>query len=59
MDKIKITQKKSIIGANKRQKATMKTLKLKRIGGTAVHTLTPAIAGMVEKISHLITVEKI
>ncbi len=59
MDKIKITQKKSIIGATKRQKNTVKALGLRKIRATVEHNATPQILGMVSKVSHLIEVEKI
>ena len=59
MEKIKITQKRSVIGSNKRQKATMKALGLKKIRQTVTHVVNPSMAGMVKKVEHLITVEKI
>ena len=59
MAKIRITQIKSVIGADKRQKATMKALGLKKIGQVVVHNATPAILGMVEKINHLTVTENV
>ncbi|MBV6654378.1 MAG: 50S ribosomal protein L30 [Mameliella sp.] len=57
MSKIKITQVKSVIDRSKKQKATMLALGLKRIRQSVVIEETPQIKGMVNKVSHLITVE--
>jgi large subunit ribosomal protein L30 len=59
MAKIKITQKKSVIDRSKKQKATMVALGLRKINHTVVHEATPQIAGMVAKVSHLVTVEEV
>ncbi|MCP4321826.1 50S ribosomal protein L30 [Ancylomarina sp. DW003] len=58
MAKIKITQVKSKIGSNARQKKTLEALGLKKINGTVEHEATPQIKGMVAKVSHLVTVEE-
>ncbi len=55
--KVKITQVKSIIDRPQRQKATMQALGLRRMNQSVEHEATPQILGMVEKVSHLITVE--
>ena len=57
MAKISVTLKRSIIGANKRQKATVKALGLGKINSTVVHEDTPPILGMIAKVNHLVTVE--
>ena len=57
MAKIRITQLRSAIGTTPRQRATLKALGLKRIRHQVVQEETPAIAGMVKKVSHLIEVE--
>ena len=59
MEKIKLTQKRSVIGATKRQKRTVKALGLNKINATVEHNATPQILGMVEKVRHLIDVENI
>ena len=59
MDKIKITQVKSVIDRPKRQKDTIKALGLRRISQSVVHNATPQILGMVERVSHLVDVEKV
>ena len=55
--KVKLTQVKSIIDRPKRQKATMQALGLKKMNQSVEHEATPQILGMVDKVSHLITVE--
>ena len=58
MAKISVTLKSSIIGATKRQKATVKALGLGKINSTVVHEDTPQIVGMIAKVNHLVTVEQ-
>ena len=57
MDKIKITQVRSIIDRPQRQKDTMKALGLRKINHSVVKEASPQILGMVNKIKHLVTVE--
>ena len=57
MAKINVTLKSSIIGANKRQVATVKALGLGKINSTVVHEDTPQIRGMINKVNHLVIVE--
>jgi large subunit ribosomal protein L30 len=56
MAKIKITQKRSVIGRSGRQKATMEALGLRKINATVEVEVTPQILGMVRKVSHLVEV---
>jgi large subunit ribosomal protein L30 len=58
MAKIKITQVKSTIDRPKDQKATITALGLGRISKTVVVENTPQIAGMVNKVNHLVKVEE-
>lgn len=58
MEKMKITQVKSIIDRPKRQKDTIKALGLRRINHTVEVEASPQILGMINKVSHLIKVEK-
>ena len=58
MAKINITLKNSIIGATKRQIATVKALGLGKMNSTVVHDDTPQILGMVAKVNHLVTVQQ-
>ncbi len=57
MTKLRITQLKSAIGTTPRQRATLKALGLKRIRHQVVQDETPAIAGMLKKVGHLVQVE--
>jgi large subunit ribosomal protein L30 len=59
MAKVKITQVKSVIDRPKRQKDTVKALGLRRINQSVTHEATPQIMGMVDKVSHLVKVEKV
>ena len=53
-----ITLKKSVIGRTQVQKDTIVALGLKKINQTVVKPDNVAIRGMIEKVSHLITVEE-
>ena len=59
MAKIRITQSKSVIKANKRQKLTIQALGLMRTNASVELESTPQIQGMIEKVKHLVQVEKI
>ena len=56
MAKLKITQKRRVIGRPARQKATMEALGLRKINATVEVEGTPQVLGMVRKVSHLIEV---
>ena len=56
MAKVKISQIKSTIKRPERQKRTIKALGLGRINKTVEVELTPQIAGMIRKVSHLVEV---
>ena len=59
MAKLKITLVKSTIGRKKDQIATVEALGLEKIRSVVEHEDNPAIRGMVNKVSHLVTVEEI
>jgi len=59
MAKIKITQVKSVIGSTLRQKKTVEALGLRRINSSVEVEATPQILGMVNKVSHLLSVEEL
>lgn len=59
MEKIKVTLVKSVIGANKTQKRTVQALGLRKVNSSIEHNATPQILGMVQKVHHLVSVEKI
>lgn len=58
MAKIKIKQVKSRIKSPKDQKRTLDALGLKKLNRVVEHEDTPSILGMVEKVKHLVSVEK-
>ena len=58
MAKLKLTQVRSQIGQSQRHRGTLRALGLGKIGRTAEHDDTPAIAGMLRKVRHLVDVEK-
>ncbi len=55
---LRITWVKSGIGYSKKQRATIKSLGLKRLGGTVVWKDDPVTRGMIEKVKHLVEVEE-
>ena len=57
--KLKVTLKRSVIGRQKKQKLTIEALGLKRLHHTKIHTETPQIRGMINKVIHLVNVEEI
>jgi len=59
MAKIKITQKRSIIGRPARQKNTMQALGLRKMNASVIHEATPQILGMVNKVRHLVETEEV
>ena len=58
MSKIKITQIKSGIDRPERQKRNLIALGLNKLRKTVEVEGTPQVLGMVEKVKHLVTVEK-
>jgi large subunit ribosomal protein L30 len=59
MTKIKVTQVKSQIGRLKNQKRTLEALGLRRMNQSVEHEATPSIVGMVNRVSHLVSVEEL
>ncbi|NOY99610.1 MAG: 50S ribosomal protein L30 [Chloroflexi bacterium] len=53
---LRVTLVKSPIGYTKRQKATVRALGLRRMNHTVEHVDSPALRGMLTKVSHLIRV---
>lgn len=58
MAKIKVKKVKSAINRTQRQKRTLLSLGLKKIGQVVEHDATPSIVGMVNKVKHLVSVEE-
>jgi large subunit ribosomal protein L30 len=59
MVQLEITQIKSAIGRKDNQAETLRSLGLKRIGHTVVKDDRPEFRGMVNTVSHLVTVKEI
>jgi len=54
--KLRVTLTKSTITSNKRHKATVKALGLRKMNDVVEHPANDAIRGMLAKVSHLVTV---
>lgn len=59
MAKVKITQVRSVIDRPKNQKLTIKALGLGKINKSVEVEATPQIKGMINKVSHLVTVTEL
>jgi large subunit ribosomal protein L30 len=57
MSEIKVTLKRSGIGRNKYFTKVLNGLGLRRLHQTVVLQDTPEIRGMINKVSHMVTVE--
>ena len=57
-DALKVTQRKSRNGSDKRQLDTLRSLGLRRIGQTVEVNDTPQIRGMLHKVRHLVEVDE-
>jgi large subunit ribosomal protein L30 len=55
---VKVTQIRSAIGQNQRNRGTLRALGLGRIGRSAEHEEGPQLAGMLRKVRHLVSVEE-
>jgi large subunit ribosomal protein L30 len=55
-DRIRLKQVRSAIGYNERQRATLRGLGVRRLHQVVEVENTPAIRGMIEKVSHLVQV---
>ena len=58
MSTLSITQVKSSNGSNGRQRDTLRSLGLRRIGHSVERPDSPQLRGMVHRVRHLITVEE-
>jgi large subunit ribosomal protein L30 len=59
MVKIKVIQTKSVIDRPEIQKRTIEALGLGRPNWEKIHNDTPQIRGMINKVIHLVKVEKL
>ena len=56
--KIRVRQVKSMIGYDRKQRATLKGLGLRRMNHQVELEDTPAVRGMIRKVFHLVSVEE-
>ena len=54
---VKVTQTRSSIGQNARNRGTLRALGLGRIGKTAEHKDGPELKGMLRKVRHLVEID--
>jgi len=59
MPRLKVTQTRSGIGGKQNQRDTLRSLGLKRLGDVIVKEDRPEIRGMVNTVTHLVTVEEV
>ena len=57
--KVRITQVRSGIGRQEGHRRTIRALGIKRHQQSVVHELTPAIQGMIDKVSFMVEVEEL
>jgi large subunit ribosomal protein L30 len=56
MSTLKVTQRRSRVGSDKKQRNTLRSLGLRRIGQTVELNDTPQVRGMLHKVRHLVEV---
>ncbi len=59
MASLKIRQNRSTVGRPQRQRDTVRSLGLKRVGDVVVQQDRPEVRGMVHAVRHLVAVEQI
>lgn len=59
MARLKVTQLRSGIGRQRRQRETLRTLGLRRINDVVVKDDRPEIRGMIFTVDHLVQVEEV
>ncbi|MDE0899763.1 MAG: 50S ribosomal protein L30 [Longimicrobiales bacterium] len=59
LKKVRITQTRSNIGRKVGHRRTIEALGIKRHQQSVVHELTPAIEGMINKVSFMVEVEEV
>jgi large subunit ribosomal protein L30 len=58
MARLKVRQERSAIGGTRAQRASLRSLGLKRIGDVVVKEDKPEFRGMIATVRHLVTVEE-
>ena len=57
--KLKVTQTRSAIGQNERNRGTLRALGLGKIGRSVEHSESPQLAGMLRKVRHLVRIDEV
>ncbi|KFJ05394.1 50S ribosomal protein L30 [Bifidobacterium tsurumiense] len=58
MSNMKITLVRGLVNSNAKQRATVQTLGLRKIGQSVIREDTPANRGLANAVRHLVTVEE-
>ena len=56
---LKITQKKGLVGAKRKELKNMQSLGLRSINQSVVRQDTPIVRGMIQVVRHLVVVEEV
>jgi len=59
MAQLRVTQQRSTIGGTRSQRASLRSLGLKRIGDVVVKDDKPEFRGMIKTVRHLVAVEEV
>jgi len=59
LSRLRLTQVRSQIGESPRHRGTLRALGLGRIGKSREHDMTPALAGMLRKVRHLVSIDEV
>jgi large subunit ribosomal protein L30 len=59
MAQLKVTQMRSTIGTKQNQRATLRTLGLRKIRQTVLREDSPQVRGMIHTVRHLVAVEEV
>ena len=58
MSKLRITLVRGLVGTTQDQRATVRSLGLRRIRGAVVRDDRPEVRGMIRKVAHLVEVRE-
>ena len=56
---LRISLKRSYIGSPEKMRSVLRSLGLRKVGMTKTHKDNEAVRGMIYKVSHLVSVEKV
>ncbi|HEX5402094.1 MAG TPA: 50S ribosomal protein L30 [Pseudonocardiaceae bacterium] len=59
MAQLRVTQMRSTIGCKQNQRATLRTLGLRKIRQSVVREDSPQVRGMIHTVRHLVAVEEV